>query len=272
MHCNTLATIVVAVGLIPTALAHYNFETLVVNGKSTGPYEYVRRTTNSNSPIEDVKSQNMVCNQGGLDASIMAATKTYTVAPGDEVGFLVNANLGHPGPQAVYLSRAPDGVAANQYKGDGDWFKVYSLTSGKIDPNTGIDWATFPSSQGATSFTFKLPQNLPPGDYLMRAEHIGLHGAGTFGGAQFYIGCAQLKVTGSGNGRPGPTVKFPGAYTGNEPGIKINIYWPPLTSYTAPGPVTWPNACEDHTTNLFGKPSDGDCTPLRSSRRRSPHY
>ncbi|KAL8391781.1 hypothetical protein RB595_002115 [Gaeumannomyces hyphopodioides] len=270
MRCNTLATILAAAGVLPTALAHYNFESLVVNGKTTGPYEYVRRTTNSNSPIENVQSPHIVCNQGGLDAGIMAATKTHTVAPGDEVGFTVNSNLGHPGPQAVYLSRAPDGVAANQYKGDGEWFKVYSLTTASFSSTQGPVWATFPNSQGITSFTFKLPQNLPPGDYLMRAEHIGLHAAGSAGGAQFYIGCAQLKVTGSGSGKPGPTVKFPGAYTGSEPGILVNIYWPPLTSYAAPGPATWPNACEDHTPNLAGKPSDGDCTPTRA--RRSAHY
>ncbi|KLU92527.1 hypothetical protein MAPG_11472 [Magnaporthiopsis poae ATCC 64411] len=170
MRCNTLATILAAAGVLPTALAHYNFESLVVNGKTTGPYEYVRRTTNSNSPIQDVRSEHMVCNQGGLDANIMAATKTYTVAPGDE----------------------------------------------------------------------------------------------------FYIGCAQLKVTGSGTGKPGPTVKFPGAYNGSEPGILINIYWPPPQSYVAPGPATWPNACEDHTPNLVGRSSDGDCTLQRT--RRSAHY
>ena len=48
-----------------------------------------------------------------------------------------------------------------------------------------------------------------PGDYLVRVEHIGLHVAGTKGGAQFYISCGQLEVTGSGSGSLSPTVKFP---------------------------------------------------------------
>ena len=246
--------------VLPTALAHYNFEALIVNGEVTKPYEYVRRTTNYNSPIENVASPNMICNQGGNDAAIRAATKTYTVAPGDELGFDINSELGHPGPQAVYISKAPNGVAASDYQGDGDWAKIYSLTTSHIDVNTGLHWATFVGN-GAQNFTFTLPENTPPGEYLLRAEHIGLHGAGATGGAQFYIGCAQIKVTGNGNGTPGPTIKFPGGYSADHPGIKIGIYWPPPQSYTAPGPATWPNKCEDHTINLWGRESDGDCTP-----------
>lgn len=46
------------------------------------------------------------------------------------------------------------------------------------------------------------------------------------GGAQFYIACGQVKVTGGGGTIPRPTVKIPGVYTGNEPGILINIYSP----------------------------------------------
>lgn len=53
MRCNTLAALLAPAGVLPTALAHYNFESLVVNGKAAGPYEYVR-------------SEHMVCNQGGL--------------------------------------------------------------------------------------------------------------------------------------------------------------------------------------------------------------
>lgn len=37
------------------------------------------------------------------------------------------------------------------------------------------------------------------------------------------MGCAQLKVTGSGAGTPGPTVKFPGAYDPRDPGILVNL-------------------------------------------------
>ena len=46
--------------------------------------------------------------------------------------------------------------------------------------------------------------------------------------------CAQLQITGGGSASPA-TVSFPGAYSGTDPGIKINIYQP-LSSYTIPGP------------------------------------
>ncbi|CAH0004521.1 unnamed protein product [Clonostachys byssicola] len=261
MRSNTFSALVAAVAMVPSVFAHYNFESLIVNGQETEAYQYVRQTTNANSPITDVTSNDIICNAGGLDATIMAKTETYTVAAGDEVGFKINSNLGHPGPLAVYMSKASG--TAQEYKGDGDWFKVYELTYSALAAD-GIQWASFVNG-GISNFTFTLPTDLPAGEYLMRGEHIGLHGAGDFGGAQFYIGCAQLKVTGSGSGSPSPTVKFPGAYDGNEPGIKIGIYWPVPTSYTAPGPVTWPNSCEDHTANYVGQTSDGDCTGGESS-------
>lgn len=64
----------------------------------------------------------------------------------------------------------------------------------------------------------------------MRAEHIALHSAGSSGGAQFYISCAQINVTGGGAGTPGPLVAFPGAYKPTDPGIMINIYYPIVSS------------------------------------------
>ncbi|EEB93302.1 hypothetical protein MPER_08065 [Moniliophthora perniciosa FA553] len=135
----------------------------------------------------------------------------------------------------------------------------------------------FPST-GLTGITFTIPKNLPDGQYLLRAEHIALHSASSFGGAQFYLGCAQVEVTGGGklllllriipstnvsfrchrkrnswHGLLvanfdqeanyyiliGPLVSIPGVYTGNEPGILINIYYPIPTSYTQPGPAVW---------------------------------
>ncbi|KAJ4412888.1 hypothetical protein N0V82_008688 [Gnomoniopsis sp. IMI 355080] len=250
-----------------TALAHYNFEALIVNDNVTSAYEYVRSTTNSNSPVTDVTSQDFICNAGGLDADIMSKTSTYTVQAGDSVGFTINSNIGHPGPLHVYMSKAPDSTTAQDYKGAGDWFKVYSLTTSSIT-DEGLQWATYVDG-GINNFTFTLPEDLAAGEYLMRAEHIALHGASTKGGAQFYLGCAQLKVEGSGTSTPTDTVSIPGVYDGTEPGILINIYYPVPTNYTDPGPATWPNGCEDHTANYVDQTSDGDCTGSTSSSSSS---
>ncbi|KAF2251683.1 lytic polysaccharide monooxygenase [Trematosphaeria pertusa] len=252
-------TAVAFAAIFTPVFAHWNYESVLLNGKDTGVYEYVRRTKNSNGPITDVSSKDIICNNGGIDDDVMSATKTLSVKPGDQVGFRIRDIFGHPGIQQVYLSKAPG--MAQSYKGDGDWFKVYSLTTSNLT-NDPIFWAPFKDNVGIYNFTFTLPTTLPSGQYLMRAEGLALHSAGTVGGAQFYIGCAQLEVTGGGRGSPGPTVKFPGAYTGNEPGILVGLYWPPLRNYTAPGPAVWPTNCEDHSPNYFGKTSDGDCTPL----------
>lgn len=74
------------------------------------------------------------------------------------------------------------------------------------------------------SISVTIPKNTPSGDYLLRIEHIALHGASQPNGAQFYISCAQITVTGGGNGSPGPLVAFPGAYKSTDPGITVNIY------------------------------------------------
>lgn len=93
-------------------------------------------------------------------------------------------------------------------------------------------------SVGAKSVSVTIPRCLQDGEYLLRAEHIGLHSAGSAGGAQFYISCAQITVTGgSGTYSPKSLVSFPGAYKATDPGIMINIYYPVPTSYTPPGPA-----------------------------------
>jgi hypothetical protein len=52
---------------------------------------------------------------------------------------------------------------------------------------------------------------------------------------QFYISCAQLKVTGGGSGNPSPTVKIPGHVKSTDSGYTANIY-NNFNSYVVPGP------------------------------------
>lgn len=80
---------------------------------------------------------------------------------------------------------------------------------------------------------------IAPGEYLLRAEHISLHGASSPGGAQFYISCAQIKINGGGGGNPGPMIQIPGSIQASDPGVQIGIYWPIPTSYDVPGPSVW---------------------------------
>jgi cellulase len=117
------------------------------------------------------------------------------------------------------------------------WFKVSE--DGLDSSGTwGVDRMI--SNGGWTEMT--MPSCVAPGQYLLRAEMIALHSASTTGGAQFYMGCAQINVSGSGS-KIGNTVSFPGAYKADDAGIKLSIYnaqGQPKgngTPYKIPGPV-----------------------------------
>ncbi|KFY25917.1 hypothetical protein V493_04365 [Pseudogymnoascus sp. VKM F-4281 (FW-2241)] len=207
--------------------AHYRWDKLVLNGQATQPYEYVRVNTNHNSPVTDVQSNDFRCNVGGLSSG--SSTKTATVKAGDTVGFALDQATYHPGPTSIYLSKASGSAAT--YDGSGPWFKISEIGA-QLAPGS----ITF---QNIASHSFKIPSSTPPGEYLLRAEHIGLHGASSPGGAQFYISCAQLKIEGSGGGNPGPTISIPGTIKASDPGVQIGIYWPIPTSYDVPGPSVW---------------------------------
>lgn len=84
----------------------------------------------------------------------------------------------------------------------------------------------------------RIPPCVANGEYLLRIEHIALHSASAPGGAQLYLSCAQISVTGgTGTIRTPGLVSFPGAYRSNDPGIMYQLYWPAPTSYINPGPA-----------------------------------
>jgi hypothetical protein len=110
------------------------------------------------------------------------------------------------------------------------WFKI------KEEGRTGTSdvWGDAPLRTPGGSVTYTIPECITPGYYLVRHEIIALHAAYTYPGAQFYPGCHQLKVTGSGSTTPSDLVSFPGAYKGTDAGITYDAY--KATEYTVPGP------------------------------------
>ncbi|CCA71764.1 related to cellulose binding protein CEL1 [Serendipita indica DSM 11827] len=192
--------------------AHYTFTKLIANGAVTNPFQYVRQNNNSNSPITNVMSNDMRCNSG---ASSGAGTSTATVAAGSTVGFALDQAIFHAGSLNVYLSKVSNAATAD---GSAPWFKIYQIgpvTNG----GSSISWPT----DNATQFTFKLPSTIQSGQYLMRIEHIALHSASSSGGAQFYISCAQLNITGGGSASPSG-VSIPGVYSASDPGRHFDQY------------------------------------------------
>ncbi|KAF4545678.1 Glycoside hydrolase family 61 [Lasiodiplodia theobromae] len=216
---------------LPTALAaaanaHAIFQRVSVNGQDQGLMTGVRTPT-SNNPIQDVQASNFACNSG---FSSPVSSTVIDIPAGAQVGAQYQHLIGgpqgsndpdnpiaasHKGPIIVYLAEVDDAAAASP---DGlEWFKIYEegLSSG----HWGVD--TLLENDGWATFT--MPSCVASGQYLMRVEVIALHGAYSQGGAQFYMSCAQINVTGGGS-KTGQTVSFPGAYSANDPGILINIY------------------------------------------------
>jgi len=136
----------------------------------------------------------------------------------------------HKGPTMAYMKKVTDALTDVGY-GSG-WFKIQE---DGLNVATQ-DWATTDLIANAGLHSITIPTCIEDGQYLLRAELIALHAASSSLGAQLYMECAQINVSG-GTGTATPsTVSFPGAYGQSDPGILINIYQT-LTTYDIPGPT-----------------------------------
>lgn len=139
---------------------------------------YVRQTANyeSHSPVKDVSAVQLRCHQlTGPPYS----TGTLKVEAGETIGFQVSPNIQHPGPVAFYMAKVPEGQTAKTFQGEGDvWFKIFH-----DQPSFGASQLAWPS-EGVAELSVQIPRCIVAGDYLLRVEHIGLHGAYDLGAAQ----------------------------------------------------------------------------------------
>ncbi|RYP30218.1 hypothetical protein DL767_006365 [Monosporascus sp. MG133] len=150
-------------------------------------------------------------------------------------GSIVNFNpvmaISHPGPVNFYMTKAPTGTSLAEFDGLGPvWFKIYS--DGPVYTSSGaLTWPT----EFAETIPIKFPEWLEDGDYMLRIEHIGLHLANALNGAQLYVACARICVSGgTGTMRPN-LLSSRGSYSPEDPGLLINIHRPFPTSYAPPG-------------------------------------
>ena len=139
---------------------------------------YVRQTSNyeSQSPVMNASAAQVRCDELGNSPY---STGIRQVIAGETVGFRVSPNIQHPGPVAFYMAKAPKAHTAKTFDGDGDvWFKI-----AQEQPSFGPSQLTWPS-EGRTELSVRIPQCIVAGEYLLRVEHLGLHGAYNIGGAQ----------------------------------------------------------------------------------------
>ncbi|KAF2676453.1 lytic polysaccharide monooxygenase, partial [Lentithecium fluviatile CBS 122367] len=212
------------------------FDRLMHNNTWSEPWEYIRKISPQDSgsdikydydyiiPVVDPSSIDLRCGRNASAA--WSNPKIAVIQAGDTVGFAVNTtrwpNLYHPGPATAWLSKAPGSL--NDYTGDGEWVKILGVvgrTEQSEPPNDEYYWKHQWGTYQAKSWNFTIPASTPPGDYLLRFEHIYPLPTNSLQGSQFYANCAHVKITNpSANvGTPGPTVKIPGVYTFGQKGI-----------------------------------------------------
>ncbi|CAG9946820.1 unnamed protein product [Clonostachys rosea f. rosea IK726] len=201
--------------------AHTIFSSLTVGGTNYGIGNGVR-VPSYNGPIEDVTSDSLACN--GPPNPTTPTNLVINVNAGDTVTAVWRYMLSSTGT-------APNDIMDSTHKGP---------VSAYLKKEDGLDssgeWATTKVINGQGLHKITIPKCIESGQYLLRAEMLALHSATGYPGAQFYQECAQINVIGgTGTGKPS-TVSIPGAYKSTDPGVTINIYWPPVTSYTIPGP------------------------------------
>jgi len=224
MRLNILALIC---GLV-VVNAHIYLSSVTINGVLQMD---CLRPLGTNSPLTSVTGPEMMC--GFLPQGSTAAKSKCTIEAGSKIGLQWNHNApgpqddiidpSHKGPCMVYLS-SDNGVS---------WFKIWEMGY-----STSADWCVIDLIANRGYMEVTIPSDIAPGAYLVRGEIIALHEAFREGGAQPYVDCAELQISGSGNAKPA-TVKLPGAYTPTDPGILFNIYNTPNEQYVIPGPPVY---------------------------------
>ncbi|KEZ40636.1 hypothetical protein SAPIO_CDS8558 [Scedosporium apiospermum] len=226
--------------LLPGALAHTIFVQLEVDGTTYGVGQGVRVPT-YDGPQTNVQGDAMACN--GPPNPTGSTDKIISVKAGTNVTAIWRHTLdsgpndvmdpSHKGPVLAYLKKVTD---AKSDKGVGPgWFNI------QREGLQGNAWATDKVIKNQGKQVIHIPECIEDGQYLLRAEMIALHGARSPGGAQFYMECAQIEVTGgTGTAKP-DLVSIPGVYPANDPGIVVDIYSGLRGGYKTPGST--PLAC-----------------------------
>lgn len=199
---------------------HYIFQYLTANGQKGAQYQNIRKNTNNNSPVTVLSDASLRCNVGGASGS---ATTVVSVAAGSSISFTADQAVYHQGPVSFYMTKVSDAPSAD---GSSDWFKIK-----EIGPTFSGGQAKWDMS---STYSVNIPSCIAPGDYLLRIEQLGIHNPGS--PPQFYISCAQVKVTGGGSTTLSPTTKIPGHVKSTDSGYTANIYSPDFKSYVVPGP------------------------------------
>lgn len=217
------STIFWAVVLAAYANAHTRFTTLHINGQSQGDGVCIRQDQNPDTTtnyVPSITGPEMAC---GVDGTI-ANPSTCNVNAGDQISLEHRAwpdasqpgaiDVSHKGNTAVYMKKINS--QSDEVTGNG-WFKIYW---DGYDIATS-EWGTDHMNANNGLVTTNIPTDLAAGTYLVRSEVLALQ---EIGEPQFYIGCAQIQLSGSGSAVPSDTATIPGYVDMSTPDMNVNIY------------------------------------------------
>ncbi|KAI5848282.1 glycosyl hydrolase family 61-domain-containing protein [Tricharina praecox] len=215
-------------------LAHHMVSNVWIDGVNQGAGTCMR-TPLDTSPMTDITASTMACNVNGnrkfeitcpanAGSTVTIQWRTWPDGSNDSP-----IDVSHQGPCAVYMKRMGD-------NGDGEvagggWFKIWQ------DGFRDGEFCTERLRKNGNRMVVKIPEDLAGGYYTLRAEHLALHQAQSVGGAQWYVGCAQLFLYSTGgNTKPGNTVSIPGYVSAQHPGVHYDYWLKKGAGYKMPGP------------------------------------
>lgn len=247
---------------LPLAFAHTRFTTLFVNGESQGDGACVRMNMDGMTTTDyigyvdagstpgsqqSLSSPDMAC---GVEGATPVA-RTCPLNAGDKIGLLHRLwtdgsqpgaiDPSHNGSTALYMKKMASADSSEPWSSDaaGDgWFK---LTWSGYDENTGL-WGTGQMIANDGLVETVVPSDLSSGYYLIRSEILTLQNVpDETVNPQFYAGCAQVYIAGTGTAEPSQTVAIPGYIDENTPALSYNIYkWtPPQVQFEEFGPAVY---------------------------------
>jgi len=278
---KTSSTLVFAIvaAAVPFVSAHGFVQDLKIDGKlikgspvGGKAVDTSIRQVFSQDPIKGANNPSVNCGNGAK-----AASQVSSANPGSTLAFSWKAADGsnwphNIGPMLTYMTNCGDEGCDKFDPANAEWFKIQQV--GKKDADT---WAQNDIKNGADA-TVTLPKDIAPGNYIVRHEIIALHLANSKGGAEFYEGCVQLKIGGSGTGAPSKDelVKLPGAYSDTDPGIFDPTVFDSGAKYSFPGPAISKLAATSSSSSApSGNPGTKSQCHLKSSKskgKRSADY
>lgn len=149
-----------------------------------------------------------------------------------------------------YLAKCAGDDCTSVSAGDLSFFKIDEKGLNDAASNS---WASDDLIKDGNSWTVTVPEDIAPGQYVLRHEIIALHSAQDANGAQNYPQCINIEVTGSGTAEPAG-VAATSLYKANDAGISLNIY-NGLTGYEIPGPAVYSGGASSGSSGSTPKPA-----------------